>query len=333
MSYTKIKSYLDMKTLVESITGFSLPLSVPGIGVQVDISIPYFDVYKDWQPAKMVYLGDEQFYLNSPTTGEEYRFNGLDKDYSGFKILALDKRQKERFLRVRKQYAEAVEIDPVKTDELSKYELDKVANFQNKKPNPDVSPTDYSELKKLDDRIIQAFYTERLEDKQGQGNDQLPKIIAIREIGKTEPLEFSPNLPFCHHVHRYSPKLPTVWVVGYSNAVQALKRLPDFTVKETFNLEFLINTVQAMSYKENPLTGCSSIIKDGLKNPKPRNFLPKEGTYSIGYKDGNFYKDSDVWFALTPVQLREVNLELDKRGIDLSEEMPFSFIILEGVEE
>lgn len=324
--------YSQVKRLVESVTGYSLPDVMPAIGTQVDITIPYFDVYPDWQPAVFVYLGGEQMYLNSPTTGEVYRFNGLNADYSHYKKDSLEKRTEERYKRVRNLYDRALEIDPVTTSELKHYELGKVVNFQHNKPNPDVCPINYSELKKLDGNIIQAFYTEYLKDKQGQGNDQPAQIVAIREIGKAESIEFSPNLPFCNHIHRYTSKFPTVWVVGYSNAIQALKFLPDFTIKEAFNIEFLINTVQAMSFKENTLTGARSIIKDGLLNPEPINSLPKEGTYSTSFKKSYFHKDSDVWFALTRAQLKAVNKELDKRGVDLSGDLPFSFIVLGGDE-
>ena len=81
-----VQTYLKLKTLVENVTGYSLPDATPAIGVQVDIPIPYFDIYEQWEPAKFVYFGGESLYLTSPTTKEAYKFNGLDKNYQDYKL-------------------------------------------------------------------------------------------------------------------------------------------------------------------------------------------------------------------------------------------------------
>lgn len=321
-------NYQCFKTIVETVTGFSLPEAMPEIGKQVDLSIPNFDVYQDWKPAKMVYLGGERLFLKSPTTGEEYRFNGIDKDYISYEKEALRKREQERFLKARKLYSKAVEIDPKNIPELAKYKLDHLDNCKYNQPNEDISPIGYSELKKLEGKILQAFYTDSQVDRTGQAVSRLPQIIVLKELGKNEPIEYSPNLPFCHHVHRYAGDSPIVWVVGYNNAILAMNRLPDFSVKEVLNVELLAN------YFEIDRTGFKNNEKNLARIKNQRSDDTNNNRYdfieSVFIADLN--SKVDHWFAFTANQVRSFNSILNSKGVDLGEDWPFGFIILDGEE-
>lgn len=321
-----VQTYLKLKTLVENVTGYSLPDAMPAIGMQVDISIPYFDIYEKWDPAKFVYLGGENLYLTSPTTGETYKFNGLDKNYQDYKAIAIQKRDQERTIRVNQLYERAKVVKPTDISELSSLELQKVANFQQGKMNEEIAPVGWSELRMLEGKIYQAFYSEYIEESRMPYEKQIAHIVAVRDLASGESVEYSPRVPFCQHIHRFKHSMPSVWVAGYKNAIKSLKRLPDFTVKEAFNLDFLINTAYEIVLKNRHDNLLSKGISNSFNPPTIAN-----GPHSTAFKASS-YKDTETWFALTPKQLKTFNSKLEEKGIKDVDSLPFSFILLDSGE-
>jgi len=327
------KTYIKMKTLVESVTGYCLPEVMPAIGMQADIPIPYFDIYEQWEPARFVYLGGEKLYLNSPTTKEVYKFDGLQSSYNDYKESALLKREQERFIRVRQSYEKAEVVKPAEIAELSSLELHKVVNFQKGMVNEEIAPIGIGELRMFESNIYQAFYSEYIESSQEYKpyEEQIPKVVAIRELSSSQPLEYSPNLPFCQHIHRLIHTMPCVWVVGYESAIQALKRLPDFTVKEAFSLEFLINTAIALADERDRANKFGFDHKKLLDPSKTLDITTEP--HSTAFKS-EYRKELETWFALTPKQLKTFNSKLEEKGLEDFESLPFTFILLgEGEHE
>jgi hypothetical protein len=197
----------------------------------------------DSATAILIYLGGEQARLLSKATSEDYFFNGLGGDYGSYRKEAQAKRISERQELAKRAYQAGELIEPNKAPLLIEhgYRVPALTGWIN--PHDDFMPDGMKagELRAFDDSLLQAFYTPMTSTESRQ---EFPKLTAVRMLfSNALGLNEAINMPPCQHIHRLVHDMPVVWVVGYENALAALNRFPDFTVKEAFNLEHLFKFV------------------------------------------------------------------------------------------
>ncbi|MDG6777688.1 hypothetical protein QCB44_03105 [Thiomicrorhabdus sp. zzn3] len=255
--------YTALKDLIGEVTGFELPDHIPEIGKQYDTAIPNPDVYKTAnRGAYFVYFGDGNLLLHSRVTGEQYRFDGIEKDYADFEKKARGWRKQEEKILCKKLYQNADKVDLKGHPVASKWNVDDLIQM-GVVSHEDFAPDgiSFGELRCHDDDLVQAFWAFEKEDGRYRVESGHANLVAVRMHGangihdpfSTEDIEpclhihqmvfqSEPTLPFKRYATE-RPGTPVFWTCGIENALRARRDYPDFTIVEAFNVEHLNSLV------------------------------------------------------------------------------------------
>ncbi|QKI89917.1 hypothetical protein [Thiomicrorhabdus xiamenensis] len=235
------KTYLLLKSVVESVTGFNIPEVAPPVGRQINIPLPNGTDKEN--RAILVYLGGEQLRLLSKDTKEDYIFNGVDRDYQDYRNKAQAIRLNEIIEQVKWMY-QAAESVTLSTEPLlleAGYKVPVLTGVLGGHDDYFPNGVTAGALRKHKEAILQPFYSPKGQDERGPVE---PKLTAVRSLLADDLQgEIFGAIPPSLHIHRLAHGMPVVWVCGYENAIAALKRFPDFTVKEALSLVHLLKFV------------------------------------------------------------------------------------------